>query len=129
MKIVLTPQESEQMFHDALCNGLDYMYGYGLELLYDERSYIKAKNAIKKERPDEVVCYEEVFMQILKLGGKLDLYDEESEEHNIISLEDVHERVALTPIGHLTDMIEGRDDADTADVIIQTVFLGEVIFG
>jgi hypothetical protein len=130
MKIILTPQESEEYFFNALCNGLGYVEsGYCLELIYDERMYLEAKIILQKERPDDTICYEEVLMKMLQLGGGLNLYDHNDEQDNIIVLEDVHERVATTQLNHLMDMIEERDDAITADVIIQTVFLGEIIYG
>jgi hypothetical protein len=129
MKIVLTPQESEEYFFNALCS-LDYICsGYYLELIYDERLYVEAKKVLQKEKPDAVICYEEVLMQLLRLGGGLNLYDHNDEQDNIIVLEDVHERVATTQLNHLMDMIEERGDAITDDVILQTVFLGEIIFG
>jgi len=130
MKIILTPQESEEYFFNALCNGIGWVCsGYGLDLRYDENAYSEAKAKLKALRPDEVICYESVLLQILRDGGELNLYDEESEEDNIITLKDVHERVANTPIDHLMDMILERDDAITSDVIIQQVFLNDVIFG
>jgi hypothetical protein len=132
MKIILTPQESEEYFFNALCNGLGYVQEYGLDLRYDEQAYKDAKLKLQSLNPDRQVCYEDVLMQILRDGGKLNLFDEEEQldnEDNYITLEDVHERVANTQTNHLFDMIEGRDDADTADVILQTTFLGEIIFG
>jgi hypothetical protein len=132
MKIVLTPQESENYFFNALCNGLGYVQQYGLDLQCDEQEYEDAKLKLQALKPDERICYEDVFMQILRDGGKLNLKDEEYQienEDNYITLEDVHERVANTPTRHLFDMINGKDDADTADVMLQQVFLGEVIFG
>jgi hypothetical protein len=59
------------------------------------------------------------------------MLDEEGEGENdsTISLSDVHERVSQTPIKFLTDMITENDDAETADVIIQTVFYKDIIFG
>jgi hypothetical protein len=132
MKIILTPQESENYFFNALCNGLGYVQQYGLDLQCDEQEYKDAKLKLQELKPDERVCYEDVFMQILRDGGKLNLKDEEDQienEDNYITLEDVHERVANTPTRHLLDMIEENDDADTADVMLQQVFLGEVIFG
>ena len=69
-------------------------------------------------------------MEILRTGGKLVLVDEENGMGDkTITLKDVHTKVAKTPLRHLMDAIEERDDADTADCIIQTVFYGEVIFG
>ena len=132
MKIILTPQESEEYFFNALCNGLGYVQEYGLDLRYDVQAYKDAKLKLQSLNPDRQVCYEDVLMQILRDGGKLNLFDEEEQldnEDNYITLEDVHERVANTQTNHLFDMIEGRDDADTADVILQTTFLGEIIFG
>ena len=132
MKIILTPQESEEYFFNALCNGLGYVQSYGLDLQYDEQEYKDAKLKLQSLKPNETICYEDVFMQILKDGGKLNLRDDEDQlenEDNYITLEDVHERVANTPTHHLFDMINGNDDADTGDVIIQQVFLNDVIFG
>lgn len=131
MTIVLTPQESEEMFHTALCNGLSYISGYGLTLEADEQDYKAASKKLKSEKPNEVICYEDVFLEVLRMGKPLSLIDEEGDGDNnsTISLSDVHERVSQTPISHLTDMITERDDAETADVIIQTVFYQDIIFG
>ena len=131
MKIILEPQESETMFHTALCNGLSYISGYGLVLETDEQDYQAAKQSLKSKNPDQGICYEDVLLEVLRLGKSLTLVDEEGdgEMNSTISLSDVHERVSQTPISHLTNMITENDDAETADVIIQTVFYKDIIFG
>lgn len=131
MKIILEPQESEEMFHNALCNGLSYISGYGLVLETDEQDYQAAKQSLKQKNPDQGICYEDVLLEVLRLGKTLSLIDEEGdgENNSTISLSDVHERVSQTPIRFLTDMITENDDAETADVIIQTVFYQDIIFG
>lgn len=131
MKIILEPQESETMFHTALCNGLSYISGYGLVLETDEQDYQAAKQSLKSKNPDQGICYEDVLLEVLRLGKSLTLIDEEGdgEMNSTISLSDVHERVSQTPIKFLTDMITENDDAETADVIIQTVFYQDIIFG
>jgi hypothetical protein len=69
-------------------------------------------------------------MQILKDGHSLTLVDEEDDEEDaIVTLKEVHERVSKTPIKHLVNAIEENDDAETADVILQTVFLNDVVYG
>jgi hypothetical protein len=125
MKITLTPQESEEYFYNALCNGLGYVCGYGLELDYENQDYNAAKNKLTNP------CYEDVLMQMLRDGNKLTLIDHEGEGDmtRSITIEDVHEQVQNTPLHHLTNMIEENDDAETADVILQTVFYKEIIFG
>lgn len=130
MKIELTQQESETMFHNALCNGLDYVSDYGLELKTKQNEYEAAKQRLKEQFPDTIFCYEDILLEILKGGGTLEMLDLEYDSYNsVIKIEDVYSRVSQTPIDHLLDMIKEQDDAVTADVIIQTVFFNEVIFG
>ena len=125
MKILLTPQESETFFYNALCNGLSYFGGYGLELTYSENHYAEARK--KLDSP----CFEDVLMQILKDGNPLKVKDHECEGEydRSIELKDIHEKVQTTEAKWLLQMEHGEDDATTADCILQTVFFGEIIFG
>jgi hypothetical protein len=132
MKIILDHQESENYFYNSLCNGLSYLADYDLNLKYDEDAYKKAKETLKKDNSKGTICFEDVLMQILKQGSYLSLIDNNEEEENKekrITIEDVWERVSKTDIRHLTDAIMENDDAVTADVILQTVFFEEVIYG
>ena len=136
MKIILTNDESENYFYNALCNGLHYMGGYGLQLQWDENEYDRAKGKWEYEHKgkDPIVspqaCYEDILMQILKDGGTLTMVDlENGEDDKVITLDDVHKRVQTTPLRHLMNMVNEEDDAETADVILQTVFYQDVIFG
>lgn len=129
MEVKLSNDESEMYFYNALCNGLDYIGGYGLELEVN-LGYIEAKRTLEAKNELEFRCHEDILMEVLRSGGKLTLIDHENDgEETSITIEDVHNRVQTTPIGHLMDMVNERDDAITADVILQTVFFGEVIFG
>jgi hypothetical protein len=133
MKISLTPQEAESHFYNSLCNGLGYIGDYGLELTYDDADYKAAKQNILKTKTAadiEVVCYEDILMQILRDGKTLTLVDNEGgEDPAEITILHVHERVEKTPLRHLIDAINENDDAITADVILQTVFLGDIVYG
>jgi hypothetical protein len=130
MQILLTPQESEDFFHTALCNGLHYFDGYGLELIYNEDDYKRAKQSLK-EQGTSSICYEDVLMQILRQGNTLTLTDIECDgDYNAdITLDMVHTRVSNVPYNHLMNMINEDDDAETADVIIQYVAFNDIIFG
>ncbi len=127
--ITLTKEASEEIFFNALCNGLGYIEGgYGLELRYNMREYVKASERLKANGISP--SYEDVYMQILRSGGTLTLVDlENGEEPRTIRLADVHEWVQKTDPYHLQDYIDENDDAVTADVVLQTVFYHEVIFG
>tara|TARA_Y100000389_G_scaffold199048_1_gene236698 strand:- start:1383 stop:1775 length:393 start_codon:yes stop_codon:yes gene_type:complete len=130
MEIKLTKKESEDAFYDSLCNGLNYLSGYGLLIDYKKEEYQKAKASFLKKNPKRTACYEDILMEILFIGGNLLLDDTEDPEAVIsINLKDVHEKVSNTDGRHLLDSIEERGDAITADCILQTVFLGEVIYG
>jgi len=125
MKVTLTKKESEDLFYTSLCNGIEYICGYGLELDYSDYDYQNAKSKLESS------CYEDLLMQILRDGGELKLVDHEydGEYNKSITLKDVHNKVQETPLKHLIDAINENDDACTADVILQTVFYGEIIFG
>jgi hypothetical protein len=130
MKIILEKQEAESMFYNSLCNGLNELSYYGLQLSFFDADYTKAAKKLKETATD-TVCYEDVLMQILRDGKKLSVIDNENGgDYSVsIDLNDVHERVALTPIRHLMDAINENDDAITADCILQSVFFKEVVFG
>ena len=129
MKLILEKMEAEEIFFNAMCNGLGYVTGYDLELDFDESEYKAAATKLKAEGGSP--CFEDVLMQVLRDGGSITLEDIgcEGEYTKSITLADVHERVAKTPTSHLMDMINENDDACTADVVLQTVFFEDVIFG
>ena len=125
LKISLTNELSEEIFYNALCNSMDYMCNsYGLDLWYKEADYKNAK--AKLTNP----CIEDVWMQMLRDGCKIGLKDlEGGEDTAYIKLDTIHERVKNVPITHLLDMIDENDDATTGEVVLQIVFLNEIIYG
>jgi hypothetical protein len=145
ISVKLSNEKSEDFFHTALCNGLGEISGYGFELVYDKKEYKLAKDSlvdkIKKgiipigmhvyrneKLTDKSICYEDVLVEILRIGGKLSLKG--NGETKSITLSTVHKRVEKTDLRHLIEYINATGgDAITADVIIQNVFLGKVIYG
>lgn len=127
MEIKLTPQESEEYFHNALCNAVStgYMDGYGLELEWDEAEYELSRKKLTSP------CIEDVWMQMLRDGYKLTFVDNESEGDmtRSISMKEVHERVSLIPASHILNLFNENDDVETADCILQFVFWKEIVFG
>ena len=125
LKISLTNELSEEIFYNALCNSLDYMCSsYGLDLKYKQSDYKNAKDKLSSP------CYEDVLMQMLRDGIKIGLKDIEGGEDTVyITLDTIHERVKNVPITDLLDMIDENDDADTGDVVLQIVFLNEIMYG
>lgn len=144
MKVTLTNEESETHFHNALCNGSD-IRSYGLAIDCKPEDYDEAKKTLIEKfnagnYPKEVmqignnkpsISYEDVLMEILRNGKELCIIDEEcdGEYTQSITLKDVHDRVQKTPIDHLMNAVNEQDDAITADMILQTVFYEDIIFG
>ena len=125
MTITFTPDEALGHFHTALCNGLDYISTHGLTIEYEQAHYKQAKEFLTSSR-----CFEDVLIQILKDGHPLVLHDEEEGmDDSTIYIRDVIERMSLVPIRHMMNAINEDDDAETADVILQTIFYKDVIFG
>lgn len=131
MEIKLEHKESEEYFLNALCNGLGYFSGHGVSIEYDETEYKQATNKLKSENPNNIICYEDVLMEMLRMGNKIKFVDYEGGDDDEVELtiQMVHDNVEKTPIRHLMDMINENDDAETADVILQTVLYGEIVFG
>jgi hypothetical protein len=128
--INLSIQEIEEIFYSALCNSLSLIGGYGLELDWKPAEYQAAKAKLQSASPNEALCFEDILMEILRSGGTLTLTDfEGGEDATTITLKDVHERMSKVPMQRIMDMINEEDDAETGDVIIQTIFLGEVVYG
>ena len=127
MKIQLEKQEALDVFHTSLCNvyGTGYFNGYGLEFIWDEDEYKKAKE--KLQNP----CFEDVILQIIKDGGTLGVLDHECDgEYNAhINEAIILDRMDQVPPQRLLNIINEEDDAEDADVVLQTLLYGEVIFG
>lgn len=132
MKILLTKDESEAYFFNALCNGLGYVCGYGVKLDYSDSDYKSSRERLTtRNESSNSTCFEDVIMEILRGGGSITLVDIEGEGDmtRTITLADIHARVANSPLEALTEMAMQEDDANTADMIIQTVFFNEILFG
>lgn len=126
----LTTEQKKEFFYNALCNGLNWIQGYGLFLEADEEQLKSAKSNWMKGHPNEEVCYEDVLMQILEDGGSLTLVDNEGDEDPAtIDLGTMLDRMDNLPDHRVGELLTGNDDAETADVVLQTVFLNQVIYG
>jgi hypothetical protein len=54
MKILLDNKESEEYFYNALCNGADWLGGYGITIDYTNEASDKARKNFKNNNPDKV---------------------------------------------------------------------------
>lgn len=135
MEILLNENELKEVLHNALCNGLGWISGYGLSVNISKEDYAKAKDSLKEEdfnvgSVNIGICIEDVFMKHLEDGNELKFYDSEQEEHVGFTLEQARKNLKSEDVTkHIMDMLNENDDAITADCILQTALYGEVIFG
>jgi hypothetical protein len=146
VSVKLSKEKSEVFFHSALCNGLGELASYGLQLDFNPDDYKKASKNLRErmekgEFPPEAsdydrtskkitICYEDVLMELLRSGKSMKIIDSEGAYTRRLTIKMVHDRVQNTPISHLIEYINDTGgDAITADVILQTVLFGKIIFG
>lgn len=128
VEFVISKELSEDMFYNALCNSLDYINGYGITLDYGLTSYKEAKELLVKNGSNS--CFEDVIMQILRNGKTITFKDTECGQDDVkVTLEMIHENIKYVPQRFLIDYLQENDDAETGDVIIQSIIYKDIIFG
>lgn len=135
MQIILTHEESEKFFENALCNSLNQFLGYGLKLLYDKQKYHDARDRLANKNfidgnVTPSISYEDILIEMLRGGDEIRILDVENITDEVtIGIEEVWDRVRKSPIEDIVNMHLEQDDADTGDHILQTVCYNEIIFG
>jgi len=130
MKIILSKDEAGKIIHEALCNGLQWMLGYGLSIsMANQPAYLQARKTLV-DGGMQNVCREDVYLAILHSGEPLIFYDHEQEESQSFTLVQAIERMTKEScVDAINDMVNHNDDATTADIILQHCLYGEVVFG
>ncbi|VDM07209.1 unnamed protein product [Wuchereria bancrofti] len=131
MKIVLTEQEKQDIFYNALCDGAGYIQGYGIRIGYDNDDYSTARDNLQSKNPTNVWCWEDVLMEVLKTGKPLKIEDIEGEGENdkTITLQDMYDNIETVPPATILNMVNEEYDATDADTVLQHCFYRELIFG
>ena len=123
METKLTNEACEEIFHTALCDGLESLAISCLFLDFSRSAYATAAAQSQSQ------CHEDVLMQMLKNGQALRLMDEGDEDAEFlaaIKLNDIYERMPKVDPQDLAAIQSGNYDSVTADNILQTIFLGSV---
>lgn len=128
VRVSISDNDVPTLFRDCLCSG---SVGFGaLRLEFAHDSYAEAKESLRKQKPDETLCWEDVITEMLKIGKTLTFIDVEDEEtFYLVNLETIRKNVAKIELQHLNAMINEQDDAITHDSILQTLIMGEIVYG
>ena len=117
-----TQEEANDIIFNALCDGMAFIRGYDCFIHCDKFQYDVARE--KFETP----TIEDVYMEVLKSGNKLIWVDVESMEETKVDLLTMTERLNLVDFDVISNFISEQYDAEDADIVLQTIFLGEVRF-
>lgn len=116
------------LFRDCLCSG---SVGFGaLRIEYSDDDYQEAKDSLLKKEPATTPYWEAVITEILNLGRTLVFVDVEEEEFKYrVNLETIRKNVPKIQFSDLNAMLNEQDDAITHDSILQTLIMGEIVYG
>ncbi len=130
MNIQLSNQEKEKFFFDAMCNGLSNTRYWEFEVDYNEKHYNSARKSLEKKGMSSI-CYEDVFMEMLRMGNTIEFIDIgcDGEYTKSLTLDMVYNNIEKTPIHNMCNIIQENDDSCDADAILQSVLFEDIIFG
>jgi len=116
------------LFEDCLCSG---SVGFGaLRIEYSSDDYQEAKASYLKKNEGKTPYWEAVITEILNIGLSLTFVDVEDEDTKYkVNLETIRNNVPKIQFSDLNAMLNEEDDAITHDSILQTLIMGEIVYG
>jgi hypothetical protein len=128
--IILTDEYKKEIIHNALCNGLGQLHCYGLELYWNDEDYTEAKKSYyQRTQKISGACYEDILMELLEMNKKVVFVDLETDEIHNFNLQTSLKNLDNLNKEWILQLIEGNDDSETADVVLQFCLFNEIVFG
>ncbi len=145
MHITATTEEKLKVVFSCLCSGLPYFVDYGFKLDYSTPEYVKARKSLEAkkargewqdyfggEKGTGTICIEDIQTEMLRMGFTLKFKGGEGNKASHVTplnLEVIERNWDKVNQRHLADMMNENDDANTADIIMQGLLFGEVVYG
>ena len=128
VRFQISENEVLKLFRDCLCSG---SVGFGaLRIDFRDEDYAAAKKVLKQQEPERTIYWESVIAEILNLGLILKFTDVEDEDNIfLVNKKSLQQNSSKIELQHLNQMLNGNDDAITHDSILQTLILGEIVYG
>jgi hypothetical protein len=132
MKVTATLDEQLKIVYDVLTSGMPYFVDYGFRLDYNNTEYAKARKVLQDASGEDkrTICIEDIQIQMIRMGFSLTFTDVEGDGDNtkalnLTQLESNWDKVPLRVIGAMVS----DWDAGDADLFMQWVLFGQVIYG
>lgn len=117
MKIILTRKEIEDILFSALCNSAHIHYG-AMKIECNKDEYSQAKKLLLTP------TIESVWMKMLENGCRLTVVDNEDNSKHSFSMINAYEAISSLPNQILLDFVNGDDDGETADYVLEYIMYG-----
>lgn len=132
MKITLTTDEKLSMVYEALTTDLPYFRDYGICISYDRTKYREAQEALTyNKKNNETVCVEDVWLELIKTVG-ITFCDIDEGIDNVdfnMALINNNSKWEKIPLNIIDSFVSENYDANDADILMQYLLYGEVVFG
>jgi len=140
IKLELTREDIHELIYESFCNGgLEMLRWSGIKIDWDNpinsENRVKAKENLKDNKS---VCFEDVLMEMMKIGG-IYFYDFESDEDDIHFTYELAEKNIAECIEKDNGFIASEimqiipeyinADANTYSNVLQSLMYGEVVYG
>lgn len=128
MKAIVTLVELS--FDDvvSILSGFNSYSSYWVSLVdWNNKEYDEARNKVSKRHDDESPCLEDVWAEMLFMGRKLWISDDEGVNHDL-TLDNLKQGV-IKAFDNGISMDIDLWDASDCDVVVQCAIFGEAIYG
>lgn len=134
MTLIATTDEKLKLVYDCLVDGLPFFPSYGLELDYDVADAEKARQTWKERNPNETLCREDVWAEIIRNGGDLIFTDRENDGEeagrlNLATIDKNWDKLGEEAPRSLREYLSENYDAGNTDALIQVLIFGQVDYG
>ena len=129
LSITMSDEYKKEILFNSLCNGLDELGFYGLQLEIDEDIFNEAKESWKEKNKNQLPCYENIIFEMLEMKNIINVIDLENDERHYFKLDLAIQYLDKLPTHCILQLLNEEDDVTTADIVLQTCLFGEVVFG
>lgn len=139
MQITATTEEKVKVVYECLTTGLPYFVDYGFTLDYNGHEYNKAKKSLDAQKAAGTfdnglssICVEDVQAEMLRMGFTLKFKGGEGNKASHVTplnLEVIERNWDKVKPEQLLEVMQDNYDALSADIVMQGLLFGDIVYG
>lgn len=126
MKIILEKEEAQELFYNAMCDGINILSKYGHQIQWNDEDYSEIRRQLLADDPKCDICFEDILMEMINEGKSI-LIGKGNELLNI-TLDLIYNNSNKIPYTTLINLIRGDYDSNDIDVYFQHILYGKMIY-